>query len=173
MTARQVYRPTDEQWKPAFEAREQRLCRQQAYPGRCQLDRQRQPIKTRADRRDGRCIDCRDGEVDLDRARPVDEQPHRLVPAELIVGRHRLPRQRERWDRDVVFAIDTQQRPARHQDLEPASARQQLGDQRRGLEHLLEVVEHQQEVPVVQEALQGVEERAVAGLAKAECLGDR
>ena len=54
----------------------------------------------------------------------------------------------------------------------PGQAAEQVGHERRRLDHLLEVVQHQQGALVAQERRQPPVERLVAGLAHAEGLGD-
>ena len=48
----------------------------------------------------------------------------------------------------------------------------QVGHERRRLDHLLEVVEHQQEVLVAQERREPLDQRLVTGLPHAQGLGD-
>ena len=72
-----------------------------------------------------------------------------------------------------MLAVQVQHNPAADEDLQPRPGRQQLGQQRRGLEHLLEVVDHQQELPVAQVRLQLLQGRPVAPLGDVERRGER
>ena len=48
-----------------------------------------------------------------------------------------------------MLGTKAQDRPVSHQQLQPRAAHQQVGQARRGPEHLLEVIEQQQHMPVV------------------------
>ena len=116
---------------PGDRARERPLAGGQVARRRAggdQLERERQPVERLADRGDlvGR-LDPRAGG-----ARAGDEQRHGLVP------------QRERLDRVDVLAVEAQRAPARDQAAQAGRAAQQLGDERRGVVDVLEVVEQQQ-----------------------------
>jgi hypothetical protein len=66
-----------------------------------------------------------------------------------------------------------QRRSAGHQDLQAGRGRQQLGHLPRRPEHLLEVVEHQQQPLLPQGVPDALEQRPLPGLAHPERLGDR
>ena len=102
-------------------------------------------------------------EVGPDLARPRDEQGHRLVLAELRRRRERSrPRQRQRRHRQLLLAPQPQPGPAGDEDRQAGRGGEQLGDDRGGLEHVLEVVEHQQQPPLPQVVDHGVAQRPLA-----------
>ena len=59
----------------------------------------------------------------------------------------------------------------RHQQLQSRCSRQQVGQQRCGVEEVLEVVEQQQQALVAQELLQLGDKRLAAGFPYPQCLG--
>jgi hypothetical protein len=71
-----------------------------------------------------------------------------------------------------VLARDVQRRPARDQRLQVRTAEQQSGTSRRGDQHVLEIVEHQQECPILQHPRQGVLERLAGHVPHVQCLAD-
>jgi len=62
--------------------------------------------------------------------------------------------------------------PTGHQDRQAPTARQELGDHGDGLHHLLEVVQHEQDLAVAQVFQHTVEHRPAGRVADAERLGD-
>ncbi len=63
----------------------------------------------------------------------------------------------QRWYGEFVFALQVQHRPAGHQDLQPGTGREEFGEQGRGLQHLLEVIQEQQQLFVPQEGFELVD----------------
>jgi len=98
-----------------------------------------------ADLRHCRCILIGHHEIRARRLRPLDEQPHCIVLGQLLEAWNVLPcRQRERRHHELVLAGEVQRGPAGHEGLDITRSREQPGDMRRGLQHLLEVVQQQQ-----------------------------
>jgi hypothetical protein len=64
-------------------------------------------------------------------------------------------------------------RTARHQDLQASASPEQLAHERRGREHLFEIVEQQNELLVAQVVLEAIDQRSAALGAESERLGDR
>ena len=92
----------------------------------------------------------------IDPARPAG-QVHALDAAQgARVGRHRQAR-----DRVLLLARHAQRGPARGDDLEVRRGPQQVGDDRRRLEDLLEVVEDEQDAPRRQPLGEGLGDRLV------------
>ena len=71
-----------------------------------------------------------------------------------------------------MLAGEAQRSPARRQDPQPRAARQQVGDQRRGLKQMLEVVEDQQRAPGAKVARDGLDRPLLARLLEPERLGE-
>ena len=65
-----------------------------------------------------------------------------------------------------------QRGPAGDHHMEPRTGGQELTDLERGAEHLLEIVDDEQQLPVAQEALQTLERRPAPCHADAKCLRD-
>ena len=98
----------------------------------------------------------REREVRLDGLRPLDEQRHRRDTA-TGARRRRQPlpaRAAPAAAPGTRARRGAQQRPAGDQHLQPRRGRQQVGHHRRGRQHLLEVVEQQQQRAVVKELLE-------------------
>ena len=127
---------------------------------RGELEREWQPVQPHGDLGDRRGILVREAEVRLHRSRALDEELDRLVRAELFGGSApaNCVRQRKRRDSEQVLAAQMQRFTARHEQLQPRSALQELCELRRGHGHLLEVVEDQQHVLVTEPRLQLFEE---------------
>jgi hypothetical protein len=127
---------------------EQRLRRQQLHPGRGQLDGERQPVEVPADRRHGGPVVWRELEAGPCRLGPVDEEADGLVLGE-EVRRRQMPvalRHAQRRDGVLVLPPDAEPHPAADQDLDGRGRPQELGDEGGCDGHLLEVVQHQQQV---------------------------
>ena len=71
-----------------------------------------------------------------------------------------------------ALAAEPQPKPARGQDRESRAGGEQVDDEGRGVDDLLEIVEHEQEVLVAQEGREAGDERFVAGVAHVEDLGN-
>ena len=111
--------------------REHRLGREQLRPRGRQLEGERQAVEARADLLDGAAARLREREARVGRLRALDEQRDRVVAASSGV------------DRVLALAADAQRRPARHEERQPGRRVEQLRDDRRRFEELLEVVEHE------------------------------
>src|SRR4051794_34642131 len=98
---------------------------------RGELYREGKAVEASADLDDGVFV----REVRLDRGRPLHEERLGLALA-------------QRGDRILVLAGKVQRLPAGDQRLQPGKSREQVAEPRRGVEHLLEVVEDQQQPPV-------------------------
>ena len=144
----QVPGPAGQQAEPLVKPRRQGLRRQQPDPGRGQLDGQRQPVQPAADLRDRRRVAAGQLEARVRGVRPLGEQAHRGVAPQLFGVRGRAGgRDRQRRHRELVLAGQPQHRPAGHQHHQARSGRQQPGQQRSRPQHLLEIVQRQQQPP--------------------------
>ena len=81
--------------------------------------------------------------------------------------------QTERRHRAFALAGEAQPHPAGDQNLQVRAGGEEGGDERSRLDHLLEVVEHQQQPPFPQGRLESGLNGFPAGLAHAEHVGDR
>ena len=118
-------------------------------PGGGQLEREGQPVQAPADAGHGGGVGVRQFEGGVDRLRPVDEQAHRLRadagrPARRG-GARPGGRKGEGRDGEAVLSGQAQRGAARRQHREPGAGRQELPDRRGGIEHVLAVVEHQEQ----------------------------
>jgi hypothetical protein len=112
-------------------------------------------------------------EVRLGRHGSLDEQRHGVVLGErLQAGQVRGIGHRQGWDDELVLAAEMQRGPTGNQHLEVRARREEVGEGRAGVDYLLEVVQHQQQALGVQELLQALQHRPVAGFLRAEGLGN-
>ena len=81
-------------------------------------------------------------------------------------------RQGKRGNRELPLTGEPKHLPARHQDLQVLGRLEQLRHDRRRLDEMLEVVQHQEHPAPSQEVLQHVDGSATRGLGCAERLGD-
>ena len=143
---RTVLRATVRQRQPALELGQQRGGRQHGNPGRRQLDGQRQAIQPLTDTHHGGGIVAAQREIGIQRLRAVDEQAARLQLQRLLHGHGNSGPQAGQWERtniDDVLTRDSQDDAAGHQQLQVRTGIQELREERRGREDLLEVIEHQ------------------------------
>ena len=82
-------------------------------------------------------------------------------------------RQGQRRDREVLLAGHPEDGAAGDERLHPRTGAQQGGDVRRGIDDLLEVVEHQQEVSLPQRRGELLRRRTAGELAQVQGVGDR
>jgi hypothetical protein len=150
-----------------------RLRRQQADPRRGQLDRQRQAIQPAHDLRDRGGVLLVNGETRQHGRRPLREQPHRFTRSDRRGRDGRLLGEGEGRDRALLLARHAKRRAAAHQDAEIAGAAQQFRYHRRGRQHVLEVVQDDQEPAVPQVMSQMLDERPALGIRQPDALGDR
>ena len=136
-----------------------------------ELQCEREPVEPPADRRDvgggSRVVDV-DGNAGG--PRPLEEHPagRRCRHGRRVVR----GRQRERLERPLELRADPQRCPAGGQHDETRAARHQLGDPGGRADHLLEVVEDDEQPPVAERVGEPVDDGAV-GLPDAESAGER
>jgi hypothetical protein len=119
--------------------------------GSRQLDRQWQPIQPGANLGDGARIGGRDAKVRLRRPYALDEQRRRGVRRELVMRWQALHvRQRQRMYRVGVFTAQSHCGSAGHQSRHAGAMLQERANGRRGLDDMLEIVQHKQRPPVPQ-----------------------
>ncbi len=107
-------------------------------PGGGQLDRQRQPVQATTDVGHHASGGRRVGDVGPVRSGPIDEQDGRLLD-------------RQRRHRPDLLAADSQHLPAGRQHRDPGAVRDdRLGQPGGVVEHVLAVVQHQQQLPPAQ-----------------------
>ena len=147
--------------------------RQQLAARRRKLDREGQPIEPPADLRDIRRAFLRQLESGVDCAQTGHEEANGVVGCELLERRRRAAARRlQRRDRVLVLALKTQRRAARGKHGHSRSRCEQLRNEQRPGEQVLEVVEQQQEAPVAQVIRERIGGGAIAFL-DLECDGDR
>ena len=156
MARRHVLLARGQQREPLVEPPQHRRRRQQANARRGELDRERQSVEARADLRGGGRVFVPGLPAGSCLARALGEELH---------GSRGL----ERRHRVLPLGPHAQRRAARDEHLRPGGARHQRADLRRGRQHLLEVVEHEQR-PLLGELAR---EALGIGIARAEPLGDR
>ena len=114
-----------------------------AEPGRCQLDRERDPIDRAADSDNVWAARPVQHEARLGELRPVDEELHGVGAR----ASHRLARkerigQGERWHTPNELALDVERLAAGREQAGPgAGAEKADGELRRRIEHVLAVVQ--------------------------------
>src|SRR5215472_2749343 len=147
--------------------------RQQLYSDGCKLDRQRQSLQADADVPDQDRIVLRENEIRLGCSSAVDEEHYgrRLSDKHAILGRRW--RQGERGDRPLGLPTQVKRFTAGHQNLQCGTRREKVCDEPGGRDHLLEVVEHQRELPCLEIQLKGFDQWLVAGVANPKDLGNR
>ena len=168
----------------AVEAFQQGLWGKEAHARRRQLDGQRQAVQPAADLDEGVGVVRRDVEAGFDGLRPGREEAHRFRLADFVQGARGLavfdgdertgPLRREpQWrQRQLQLAAQVEPLPASGDHAQPWAAGKEIGHQRGGAHHLLEVVEDEQQVPVAQEVQQQVARRLGADLAQLQGAGD-
>ena len=173
LPVRQVAAAAGEQAQRVLQPGQDRLRRQQLDPRRGQLEGQRQAVQPAGDLGDRRRVPLVDGEVRQHRGGPLGEQAHRLAPGQRF-GRGTAARVRdgERRDRAFLLAGDPQRRAAADQDAQRAGLPQQPGHRRGAGQQVLEVVQDEQDLPLVQLADQVVHQRPVPGVLQPEALRD-
>ena len=99
------------------------------------------------------------GEVGSDCLRPRDEEAYRRRGQGVVDGQ-RLPRLRQSQGQDRTYLLlgQAQPRPAGDQDGQARTPAEEVRDQRRRLDDLLEVVEHKQQPLVAYQGRDPVEE---------------
>ncbi len=115
-----------------------------------QLDRQRQPLQAAAHLRNYGPILFREGEVGLRCARPRHEEADGFYGFQARYGALSWCWEGEWWHREGLLPRDLQPYAAGDEHGEPGTGGQERGHQRSGLDHLLKVVQDEQEVTVLQ-----------------------
>ena len=174
LPCRQVARPAHEKAQPMAELREHALRRQHPHPRRGEFDRQRQAVEPVADLRHRGSVLVGDREGGLHRHRALDEQGHRFVLGQSIQRRQASEvGQRQGRNGIIRLAGQTQHFPAGDQHFQAWRSAQELAEQWRGIDHLLEVVQHQQHLFPAQVVFELFLQLAAGGFAYVEGLGDR
>ncbi len=184
----QVARSGRQDVELVIEPDEDRVRAQQLDARGGKLDRERHPVEPCADRSHRGRVLVGDAEPGANGDRPLDEQTDRRVLTQRdqvdgpIPAASRDPldagflaqvgRRRQAGDLVLLFARDVQHGTARHDRLHLRGGAQQVGHDRRGCDHLLEVVEDQQEALVTQPVGERFVDRACRALGDAEGGGD-
>ena len=150
MAGRGVARTARQQRQPALQAGVELIGRQDVHSGRRQLDGERQSVQPGTDVRDqrgGRRVDL-EGRVML--AGPFDKEPAR-IGGQQLGGGGRGAGQRHRLHRQLALPRHPQRGAAGHERRDPRRRGQQRGHLRTGVQNLLEIVEHEQELLAAQE----------------------
>ena len=91
----------------------------------------------------------------LHATRTLDEEADRFA-RERIVRPFPLARHAERRDGVLLLDRESERRAARHQDVQPGRRLEQLHDPRRRIDHMLEVVKHEEHLAIGQVASQAL-----------------
>ena len=151
LPARKIARAACEHVEHLFQPLHHPRRRQQLAARGRKLDREGQPVEPPADLRDIRRAPLRQLEGWVDGAQTGHEQANGVVGGELLERRRRAAARRlQRWDRVLVLPAETQRRAARGEHGQSWSLGEQLRYERRPREHVLEVVEQQQDASVAQ-----------------------
>ena len=145
LAGREIARAAGQQRQPALQPAQHRLGRQQPDAGRRQLDRQRQAVQPGADLGHGRGVLVGQREVGPDRACSLRRRARR--PAYCESGLRRRLARRASGSASGGTAYSCSPRSWSGSRLvtstaEAGTGRQQVGDDGRGRQDLLEVVEH-------------------------------
>ena len=115
--------------------------RQERHPRGRDLDTERQAVEAAANLRDGIDVLRHEPILGTDPLRTIHEQADRVV-GECLIDRGAGTGHGQRRDRELLLARDAQRSAAGHQDLDLRSP-QDVGDDGRGVEDVLEIVEEQ------------------------------
>jgi hypothetical protein len=169
LPVRQVVRAVHQLWQPAGQPGQQVTGRQQRKPGRGQLDGQRDAVEPAADlghrlaRRRVRRERC------PSRVGPVREQLHGGGLGGVRVAR---AGERERGHRVLPPGPDAQRHPAGDQDDHAGAGLEQADHGIAGGQHVLEVVQHQQQPALAQGHCQQAGQRGRVPFVHAQLPGD-
>src|SRR6266699_3995157 len=142
--------------------------RQQLETSGCQFNCQGQTIETPADLDNKRGLLIGELKCGLNLPRSCKEEGDRSIARQCCAVRQGLwIRQGERLHRKHLLAAYMQHFTTGHQSREMRTASQQLCQLWRGFHHLLEVVQHEQEVPLPQCHLQLLQRRSGAAVMQA------
>ena len=160
-----------QQRQPLLQPGQQGNGRQHVDPGGGQFDRQRQAVEAAADRGGRGRVN---GQIRVLGERAGGEERDRRGGAQRRLGwLLGLSGHRQRRDGDHLFAGEAQPRPAGRQYRQRRADGKEIGDQWRGVDHLLEVVQHEQNPPSAQEGAQPLHDRRLAAFDHAERPRDR
>ncbi len=144
-----IARSTGEHREPVVQPREQRFAGEDPDLRRGQLYGKGQPIQPGADRGDGPGVALCERKFRCRRLGPLNKQRHRIVGGELLQTYRRIEARRFQWrNGKLLFALNVERHPARHQDLHVRALGEDLGDRHRFRDDLLEIVQHEQHRPV-------------------------
>ncbi len=172
LPVRQVARAAGEQLQRAAHPLQDGRRRQHPDLRRRELDRQGQALQPPADLHHRGQVLLGQGERAGRRPGPVDEQPHRAVVPHRVEGDVPVG-DRQRLERERVLTADPHRRPAGHQGGHAGRAGQDVGEHRRRLGDVFEVVDHQQHLPGTQERHDVGDRSPGARRAQPEGPGDR
>jgi hypothetical protein len=127
-----------------------------AQAGGGKFEGQGQAVQAAGNGRDGGRVLGREREAGTRLRRALDKYLHRRAGTDLRQRRRlcRLCRQRQRQHGELVLVVQVEQGAAGHEHLQARGGVEQPGYLRGGIRHLLEVVQHQQEVALVQVLVQ-------------------
>ena len=161
LARRQIVRTLHQQIEtPILQVRQQLGRREQIDLRGTQFQRQRQAIQPLANRSQGWLVLGREAKVGIHRLGALDKQ---------FDGGREI----ERRHLEALLGAQMQPFATGGQDTQPWAFRQQLGDQRRAIANLFEVIQHQQHGFVAQALDQLGFRRFGAGIATAHAGGDR
>ena len=173
LPCRQVVRAAGEEVEPLLEPPQDRLRREQLHPSCRELDRERKTVEAPADPRHCGRVLVRELEARLDRAGAVEEELDGGRACERASALTVRLGQGERRHRELPLLAQAQRGLARHERGHSGRRAEQLVDERRRGQHLLEVVEHEQAGIVSQPSRDRLDERHVGGFLDAEHARDR
>ena len=164
---RQVSSSSGQKLEPLVEPREQLLGRQQGNARRCELEGKRQPVETGADRDYRGGVVRRRLEGRAHRSSPRHEQldgwrPHERVDVGRSIGR----RERQGVHRHHALGGEADGLAAGDEQRHPGRVAEEVGEIACCVEHLLEVVEHEQDALLAEIA----EQRLASGLVDPQSL---
>ena len=169
LPGRQVVRALGQLGQRSVQPLQQPGRRQHRQPGRGQLQGQRDPVQPTADSGHGRAGRAVRGELDPGGGRPVQEQLRRGRGRQFA----RTGRQLQGVDRVLPPGPDPQRDPAGDQHDHGRAGFQQGQQVVPRAQHVLEVVQQEQDPPVPQRGLQQAGQRGRVPLVHAELPGDR
>ena len=152
-----VARPPGQQRQPPVEALEQHRRGERAHAGGGELDREREPVEAPADLGDDLAVAVPEREVRPHLAGSAHEERLGVGRGE---GRHG----------QLLLVPQPQRRPRGRDHGQIGGGREQSRDERSGLQHVLEVVDAEQQLTIRHERLQGVLDLRARRLSQAERL---
>jgi hypothetical protein len=153
---------------------QERTRREELDPRRGQLNGQWQTIEVRTDPGHGLRVGIAQHEPGRDRTCPLHEQLAGRRSSDRIDGSAAIQaRQLQRGDRQLVFPPQVEWSAAGHDHLHARPRRQELPDDRSGIEHLLEVVQDQQRRLVAKEPCHDLSRWLATNVPQPQLAGDR